>query len=73
VPLVAVPAEAVTSRAGRAVVFEVVGEKVKERAVTAGGERDGKVVVKEGLLGTETLVARPPETLKDGDAVRIKR
>jgi HlyD family secretion protein len=73
VPLVSVPAEAVASRAGRAVVFEVVGEKVKERAVTAGGERDGKVVVKEGLLGTETLVARPPEALKDGDAVRIKR
>ena len=27
---------------------------------------------KEGLLGTETLVVRPPETLKDGDAVRIE-
>jgi hypothetical protein len=30
------------------------------------------VVVKEGLRGTETLVVRPPETLKDGDAVRTK-
>jgi HlyD family secretion protein len=72
VPLVGVPAEAVASRAGRPVVFEVVGERVKERPVTAGPERDGKVVVKEGLLGTETLVSRPPDTLKDGDAVRIK-
>jgi RND family efflux transporter MFP subunit len=72
VPQVSVPAEAVASRAGRAVVFELVGDHVKERTVTAGSERDGKVVVKEGLLGTETLVSRPPETLKDGDAVRIK-
>jgi HlyD family secretion protein len=72
VPLVGVPADALVNRAGRSVVFEVVGERVKERVVTAGPERDGKVVVKEGLLGTETLVSRPPDTLKDGDAVRIK-
>jgi len=30
------------------------------------------VVVKEGLGGAETLVSNPPETLKDGDAVRVK-
>jgi RND family efflux transporter MFP subunit len=72
VPVVTVPAEAVANRSGRAVVYEVVGERVKERPVTAGAERDGTVVIKEGLLGTETLVSRPPQTLKDGDTVRIK-
>jgi len=28
--------------------------------------------VKEGLAGGETLVSNPPETLKDGDAVKVK-
>ena len=52
VPMVGVPAEALVNRAGRAVVFEVVGERVKAACVvTAGPERHGKVVVKEGLLG----------------------
>jgi hypothetical protein len=29
-------------------------------------------MVRDGLSGSETLVARPPEGLKDGDSVRIK-
>jgi hypothetical protein len=30
------------------------------------------VIVTDGLAGTETLVARPPETLTDGTAVTPK-
>jgi hypothetical protein len=29
-------------------------------------------VVREGLSGGETLVARPPASMKDGDAVRVR-
>jgi RND family efflux transporter MFP subunit len=71
-PTVTAPATAVVQRDGRAVVFEVVGGKARQRGVVASPPREGKVVVKEGLQGTETLVVRPPDTLKDGDAVRIK-
>jgi len=28
--------------------------------------------VRDGLAGGETLVRRPPVTLKDGDSVRVK-
>jgi RND family efflux transporter MFP subunit len=71
-PVVMVPKEAVASRDGKPVVFEVRDGKVRARLVVPGGERQGQVVVREGLAGSETLVVRPPETLKDGDAVRVK-
>jgi RND family efflux transporter MFP subunit len=71
-PVISAPAAAIVQRDGRAVVFEVVGGHARQRGVVAGPERQGQVVVKEGLRGTETLVVRPPETLKDGDAVRTK-
>jgi hypothetical protein len=41
------------------------------RTLDAGPDRQGTTVVRTGLTGTETLVARPPESLKDGDAVRV--
>jgi RND family efflux transporter MFP subunit len=71
-PVVSAPASAVVQRDGKPVVFEVVQGHARQRGVVAGPERQGQVVVKEGLAGTETLVVRPPETLKDGDAVRTK-
>jgi len=70
--VVSAPATAVVQREGRPVVFEVVQGHARQRGVVAGPERQGQVVVKEGLQGTETLVVRPPDSLKDGDAVRIK-
>jgi HlyD family secretion protein len=72
-PVVTAPAGAIVQRDGRPVVFEVAAGHARQRGVVPGSERQGQVVVKEGLVGTETLVVRPPETLKDGDAVRTKR
>jgi RND family efflux transporter MFP subunit len=71
-PAISVAKEAIATRDGRSVVFEVVEGKARLRAVTTGGEREGQVVVKQGLAGGEALVARPSESLKDGDAVRVK-
>jgi RND family efflux transporter MFP subunit len=70
--VITLPKEAVATRDGRSVAFEVRDGKARLRGLTLGGEREGQVVVKEGLAGGETLVARPPETLKDGDGVRAK-
>ena len=71
-PILKVPASAVAKRGDKTVVFEVQGGTVRERTITAGPEREGQVEVKQGLAGGETLVARPPDTMRDGDAVRIK-
>jgi RND family efflux transporter MFP subunit len=70
--VVSVPREAVVTRDGRSVVFEVQDGRARSRPVVTGGERQGRLVVRDGLSGSETLVNRPPETLKDGDAVRVK-
>jgi RND family efflux transporter MFP subunit len=71
-PTVSVPAEAVVTRNGKQVVFEVREKVVKERPIVAGPERQGQYTVKEGLSGGEILVSRPPTTLKDGDEVKLK-
>jgi multidrug efflux pump subunit AcrA (membrane-fusion protein) len=71
-PVVKIPASAVARRGERSVVYEVLGGKVREREVTTGPEREGQVEVKQGLAGGENLVVRPPDTLRDGDAVRTK-
>jgi len=71
-PVVLVPREAVVTRDGKQTVFLVREGKAQARAVVLGTERQGQVVVREGLAGGEVLVLRPPEGLADGDAVRVK-
>jgi RND family efflux transporter MFP subunit len=71
-PVVVIPAEALVTREGKPVVFEIVDAKARQRVILTGPTRQGQVVVTQGLRGTETLVARPPETLRDGDAVKVK-
>ena len=71
-PVVLVPRESVVSRGGRPVVFLVREGMAQERPVVLGTPRGGQVIVKDGLAGGETLVARPTEEIEDGVAVRIK-
>jgi RND family efflux transporter MFP subunit len=71
-PVVTVPKEALVTRDGKTAVFEVREGRARLRAVRTGGERQGLVIVQDGLLGSETLVLRPPDSLRDGDAVRAK-
>ncbi len=71
-PVILVPQSAVVTRDGGSKVFEVVGEKAVLRTVTTGTVRGDRVIVTDGLAGSETLVDRPAETLKDGDSVRVK-
>jgi len=71
-PVVLVPRDAVASRGDRQLVFLVREGKAVARPVVLGTERKGQVIVKEGLSGGETLVARPSDDLKDGAVVRVK-
>lgn len=71
--IISVPKDAIATRNGKAVVFEVRDDKrVYELPVTTGNENQDQVIVKEGLGGSERLVLHPPESLKTGDAVRVK-
>jgi RND family efflux transporter MFP subunit len=68
-PVILVPQSAVVNRDGPK-VFEVVGDRVQIRTIATGAVRGDRVIVTDGLAGSETLVDKPAETLKDGDAVK---
>ena len=71
-PVVLVPRESVVTRDGKPTVFLVREGKAQARAIVLGTERQGQVIVKEGLSGGETLVLRPKDDLKDGAVVKVK-
>jgi multidrug efflux pump subunit AcrA (membrane-fusion protein) len=71
-PVMYLPKEAVATRDGNPIVFEILNGSAQERPVTVGGERDGNVIIKKGLSGSELLVSKPPDSLKSGDRVRVK-
>jgi RND family efflux transporter MFP subunit len=70
--IVTIPKEAVTTRDGKSVVFQVENNKVHSLPVVTGADLHGQVIVKDGLVGSETLVSDPPQKLRDGDSVRVK-
>jgi HlyD family secretion protein len=72
-PQILVPQAAVVTRDGAAKVFEIVDGRVQLRPITTGVTRNDMVVVSDGLAGSEQLVLKPPDTLKDGDKVTVKK
>jgi hypothetical protein len=68
---VTVPVEALATREGETVVFLVRDGRAVQRVVVKGLERQGQVAIKQGLAGGETLVASPPEALRDGSVVKV--
>ena len=71
-PVILVPQAAVVTRDGGQKVFEVVDGKAQMRPITTSGTRGDLLVVTDGLVGSETLIVRPPESLADGTAVNTK-
>jgi HlyD family secretion protein len=70
--IVTIPKEAITTREGKSVVFEIDGNKVRQLPVTTGADLHGQVIVVSGLEGAEMLVNNPPQRLKNGDTVKVK-
>jgi RND family efflux transporter MFP subunit len=68
--IIVVPPTAIVTRGDATQVFAVVAGAAQARTVTIGPKRQDGVVIKDGLDGTETLVAQPPDSLKSGDRVR---
>jgi HlyD family secretion protein len=72
-PTIVVPSSAVVTRAGATTVFEVVQNVAHARTITSGVARQDEVTILKGLSGGELLVNRPPESLRDGDKIRVKQ
>jgi multidrug efflux pump subunit AcrA (membrane-fusion protein) len=72
-PTILVPQSAIVSRDGGPKVFEVVDGRAKMRAITTGATRNDAVVVTDGLAGSELLISRPGDALKDGASVSVKQ
>ena len=70
--IVTISKDAITTRDGKPVVFEIENNKVHQLPVTTGADLHGQVIVTSGLTGSETVVSNPPQTLKDGDTVKLK-
>ena len=70
--VVLVPRAAVVTREGKSTVFLIRDGKAQARGVVLGTERQGQVIVQDGLAGGETIVAKPGEDVKDGAAVKVK-
>ena len=70
--IVTISKDAITTREGKPVVFEIENNKVHQLPVTTGADLHGQVIVNSGLTGSETVVTNPPQTLKDGDTVKLK-
>ena len=70
-PIITVPKDALVAGNGTTAVFVVDGQKkVHLVPVSIRVESQDEVIVDRGLTGTESLVRRPPSTLKDGETVR---
>jgi HlyD family secretion protein len=71
-PVVLVAKEAVVTRDGKPTVYLVRESKAVARPLVLGTERQGQVIVKEGLAGGEVVVARPKDDLRDGTPLKVK-
>jgi len=72
--LISVSKNAIATRGGKTVVFEVrKDQRIYQLPITTGAENQDQVLVTEGLSGSETLVLNPSEKLKQGETVKIKR
>jgi RND family efflux transporter MFP subunit len=68
---VLVPAAAVRAEGDKGVVFVLAGDKVERRTVALGRTVANERQVLSGLRAGERVVLSPPESLGDGDAVRL--
>ncbi len=70
--LVAVSQEAVVSRNGQSQVFTIVDGRVRPVPVTTGRKINDLVAV-TGVKSGDKVIVRPPESLRDGDRVRVEQ
>src|SRR5262245_54306256 len=71
-PRALVPKTAVRTADGRSVVFVLKEDRVERRAVSVGFENGDQIEVISGVSAGERVVVDAPQTLKDGDRVKVQ-
>ncbi len=71
-PRVIVPKPAIRTVDGKTIVFVVKDDRVERRAVSVGLETGDQVEVISGVNAGERVVVEGPQTLKDGDKVKVQ-
>jgi multidrug efflux pump subunit AcrA (membrane-fusion protein) len=71
-PRLLVPNNAVRSVDGKSVVFVVREDRVERRAVSVGLATGDQTEVVSGLTAGERVIVDGPQTLKDGDKVKVQ-
>jgi multidrug efflux pump subunit AcrA (membrane-fusion protein) len=72
-PVAMVPKSAVRTDGTSSYVFLLRDTKIERRGVKLGNERGSDVEILAGVNPSDTLVAKGPESLKDGDTVKVNR
>lgn len=67
-----VPSSAVRTADGRSIVFVLHDDRVERRAIGAGTALGDQVEVLSGVSAGERVVVEGPQTLKDGDKVKVQ-
>lgn len=71
VPVILVPRSTLVTIEGRPHVFVLERDVARLRPVRLGEERSGRVVVEEGLANGDRILESPPDSLRDGERVRV--
>lgn len=71
-PRTQVPKAAIRSVDGRSIVFVVKEDRLERRAITVGLENGDQVEILSGVSAGERVVVDGPQTLKDGDKVKVQ-
>ena len=71
-PRLLVPSKAVRSVDGKSIVFVLRDDRVERRAVTVGTASGDQTEVVAGVSVGERVVVDAPQTLKDGDKVKVQ-
>ena len=69
---VLVPKAAVRAADGKSIVFVLKEDRVERRAISVGLEQGDQIEVVSGLTAGERVVVDGPQTLKDGDKVKVQ-
>jgi RND family efflux transporter MFP subunit len=70
-PVILLPRSAIVTIEGRPHAFVLERDVARQRALTLGEERAGRVVVEQGLTSGEKVIDAPPDALRDGERVRV--
>jgi RND family efflux transporter MFP subunit len=71
-PRLLIPTQAVRSADGKSIVFVLREDRVERRAVTVGAASKDQTEVLAGVSAGERVVVEGPQTLKDGDKVKVQ-